>query len=205
MGKTDARVDLYIDNAAEFARPILGHLRELIHEVCPEVQETIKWSTPHFGYKTGTLCLMAAFKKHASFVFWLAPKMEDPAGILTLAGEPNGRGQLGKLKSLEELPSDEVLTRYLKHAMQLLEQGVKHTTHRPAEQKPLVLPVYFQEELKKNELALNHFQHFSYACQREYIQWFEEAKTEPTRIRRMDQALEWIAEGKNRNWKYQRK
>ncbi len=203
MGKTDPRVDLYLDNAADFAQPILGHLRELIHTVCPDVQETIKWGSPHFGYPNGNLCLMAAFKNHASFGFWLGAKMEDPDGILTISGEQTGMGQLGKLRSLSDLPSDEVLTRYLKQAMQLAEQGVRPTPKR--EQQPVRIPDYFQAELRKNETTHQQFQNFSQSCQREYVQWLEEAKTEGTRTKRMDQALEWIAEGKIRNWKYVRK
>jgi hypothetical protein len=46
-------------------------LRDLVHKACPEVEETMKWSFPHFDYK-GMMCSMAAFKQYCAFGFWKA-------------------------------------------------------------------------------------------------------------------------------------
>jgi len=204
MGKKDPRVDAYIDKAADFAKPVMNHLRALIHSTCPEVEETWKWSFPIFMYKGAIMCNMAAFKEHCSFGFWKASLMTDTDDILEKR-EKEGMGHLGKIYSLKDLPKDAVLKKYIKEAMKLNEDGVKLPPRKKAtekDKKELIVPDYFVKELKKNKNAAKVFDAFSYSHKKEYIEWFEEAKTEPTRNKRMAQAIEWMAEGKSRNWKY---
>lgn len=197
MPTTDPRVDEYIANAAEFAQPILTHLREVIHAACPEVKETIKWSMPNFDYH-GIMCNMAAFKQHCAFGFWKAE--------LLLAGEDDkgkeAMGQFGRITSVKDLPSKKVLTAYVKKAMKLNEAGVKVARPKAAPRE-LVVPDYFIAALEANPAAYEVFNKFSTSAKREYCEWLTEAKTEATRDKRMAQAVEWIAEGKQRNWKYQ--
>lgn len=206
MGKKDARVDTYIAKAPEFAKPILEHLRDLVHTVCPEVEETWKWSFPNFMYSGDILCGIASFKQHCAFGFWKEAIIPDTDGILDLT-QRTGMGSLCKIRSLEDLPSDKILTKYLKVAMKLNEDGIK-VTKKPKptekEKKELVVPDYFVAALKKNKTAHKVFEAFSYSHKKEYIQWFEEAKTPLTREKRVAQALEWICEGKGRNWKYEK-
>ena len=204
MVKTDERVDAYIANAAEFARPILIHLRGLMHTSCPEVEETWKWSFPNFMYKGSMMCNMAAFKEHVVFGFWKASLLEDVDNILSVT-ERQGMGHLGKLTSVKDLPKDAVLNKYIKAAMKLNEQGIKLPPRIKAtekEKKELVVPEYLTAELGKNKKAQIAFDAFSYSHKKEYIEWFEEAKTEVTRSKRIAQAIEWMTEGKSRNWKY---
>ncbi len=203
MSNHDPRIDAYIDKAADFAKPIIIHLRELIHAACPDVEETWKWSFPVFMYKGGMLCNIAAFKKHCAFGFWKASIMPDPDNILTIADKA-AMGHLDKIEKLQDLPKDSILKKYIKAAMKLNDEGVTVARPKPTEKekKELQVPDYFTKELKKNKEAEKIFNAFSYSHKKEYIQWFEEAKTEPTRNKRMAQALEWIAEGKGRNWKY---
>lgn len=200
----DKRVDTYIAKSADFAKPILTHLRALVHKACPEVVETIKWSFPNFDYK-GVMCSMAAFKQHCAFGFWKAPLMEDPKGIL----KSHDRGSMGnfdRITSLKDLPSDKVLLGFIKQAVELNEKGVRRQVKvTPAGSKTIATPAYFQKELNKNKLANETFKKFSYTNRKDYIDWFEEAKTLETKNKRIAQALEWITEGKSRNWKYQRK
>lgn len=206
MGKHDPRVDAYIEKSADFAKPILNHLREIIHTTCPDVEETWKWSFPNFDYSGSTMLSMAAFKAHCSFGFWKAALMPDPDNILEIA-ERAAMGQLGKITSLKDLPKDTVLKKYIKAAMKLNEEGVK----RPAaskvtteEKEALAPPADFAALLKKNKAANKVFSEFSYSNKKEYITWIEEAKTEATRTKRMNEAVEWIAEGKTRHWKYKK-
>ena len=204
MGKKDERIDTYIAGAADFAKPVLAHLRALIHDACPDVEETWKWSFPNFMYKGAILCSMAAFKNHCSFGFWKAALMVDTDNVLTLT-EREAMGHLGKIESLKDLPKDAILKKYIKAAMKLNEDGVKPPPRAKAtekEKKELVAPQYFVEELAKNAAAAAVFQSFSYTNKKEYVDWFVEAKTETTRNKRIAQAIEWIAEGKVRNWKY---
>ncbi|GAA4460269.1 hypothetical protein GCM10023093_02620 [Nemorincola caseinilytica] len=203
MAKHDPRVDAYIEKAADLAKPILVHLRELIHTTCPEVEETWKWSFPNFDYRGGTMCSMAAFKQHCSFGFWKAALMPDPDGILEIA-ERAAMGQLGRIASLKDLPKDTVLKRYIKAAMKLNEEGVKAPVKKPTkEQKEaLTTPDDLAAMLKKNKAAEKVFSEFAYSNKKEYIEWINEAKTDATRTKRMAQAIEWIAEGKTRHWKY---
>jgi len=204
MGRHDARIDVYIDKAADFAKPILVHLRELVHAACPDVEEAWKWSFPVFMYKGAIMCNLAAFKQHCSFGFWKASIMPDPDNILSVS-DREGMGHLGKITSLKDLPKDTVLKKYIKAAMKLNDEGVK-LPPRPKptekEKKELQVPDYFTKELKKNKAAGELFNAFSYSHKKEYIEWFEEAKTDATRAKRVAQALEWIVEGKSRNWKY---
>ncbi len=204
MGKKDPRIDAYISKAQDFAQPILTHLRELVHTACPDVEETWKWSFPHFMYKGAILCSMASFKQHAVFGFWKASLMQDTDAVLTIK-DRESMGHLGKLETLEDLPKDAVLKKYIKAAMKLNEEGVKlpaRSQVKDGEKKELEIPDYFTKELKKNKVAKEHFSKFSYSGKKEYLEWFEEAKTDATREKRMTQALEWIEEGKSRHWKY---
>lgn len=198
------QVDAYIAKSADFAKPILSHLRELIHKSCPEVQEVIKWGFPNFDYK-GVMCNMAAFKQHCSFGFWKASMMNDPKKVLQ-STDKGGMGNFDRITSLKDLPSDKVLTGFIKQAMELNEQGVKRAVKvTPKGSKTIETPDYFAKALKKNKIAEEIFENFAYSHRKEYIQWFEEAKSDETRNKRISQAIEWISEGKGRNWKYEKK
>jgi uncharacterized protein YdeI (YjbR/CyaY-like superfamily) len=196
MGNRDRRIDAYIAKSAEFARPILVRLREIVHEGCPEVVETVKWSHPSFEYK-GIFCGMAAFKQHCAFGFW---KHE-----LVVGDEPRMKeamGSFGRLKSMEDLPSKALLLRYIKKAKQLNDDGVKVVRAKTRPKKSVPMHPKLKAALNKQKGALVNFEAFSPAQQREYLEWIAEAKAEATRERRIAQAVEWIAEGKLRNWKY---
>jgi len=194
-------IDEYIDKSASFAKPILIHLRKLVQEACPDVTEKIKWGMPFFDYK-GPLCNMAAFKQHCSFGFWKGALMKDPILHRTAESEV-AMGHLGRLTSVNDLPSDEKMIAYIKEAIQLNEDGIKTLKVKKIHTEAITIPSYFTEQLNKNTAAKKHFNNFSVAKQRAYINWIEEAKTEPTSVKRIAQSIEWIAEGKSRNWKYQ--
>jgi uncharacterized protein YdeI (YjbR/CyaY-like superfamily) len=201
MGKKDKRIDNYILKSADFAIPILNHLRELVHIACPEVEESIKWSFPHFGYKGEMMCSMASFKQHCAFGFWKAPLMKDKKLMENAKGETS-MGHLGRITSLKDLPSDAKIIRYIKEAMKLNEQGIKVERKKPQASKEFVVPDYFLNALRKNKAALNTFEAFSPSNKKEYVIWITDAKTDDTRARRIEQALKWMEEGKPRNWKY---
>jgi uncharacterized protein YdeI (YjbR/CyaY-like superfamily) len=199
MGTRDERVDAYIARAAAFAQPILSHLRTVVHDACPEVEETIKWGMPVFMYH-GMLCSMAAFKEHCSFGFWKGSLIVGgdgkPAGV--------GMGNFGRITRRGDLPPAAQLKRYVRQAMQLNEQGVKKTPRRASPRKAPAVPAELAAALRKNARARATFEQFSPSHRREYIEWIAEAKREETRARRVAQAVEWMAEGKARNWKYER-
>lgn len=204
MGKRDGRIDEYISKSADFAKPVLIHLRGLIHKTCPDVEETMKWSFPHFDYE-GMLCHMASFKQHCSFGFWKAELMKDKT-LMQNAKSESAMGHLGKITSLKDLPSDKKMISYIKEAMKLNDEGVKLPPRGKASQKKdVVVPDYFLKALKKNKTAFNVFDDFSPSHKREYVEWITEAKTEETRSRRIATAIEWMSEGKPRNWKYMKK
>lgn len=204
MPKKDPRIDLYISKSAEFAKPILMHLRELVHVACPDVEETIKWSFASFDYK-GPMCSMAAFKQHCAFGFWKASLMKDKT-LTKNAESESAMGHYGKITSLKDLPSDKKIILHIKEAMMLNDMGIKLPPKKVAkEKKEIVIPDYFLKELKKNKKALTTFQVFSPSHKREYIEWITESKTDETKNRRMETAIEWLSEGKSRNWKYMKK
>ncbi len=197
---TDKRVDAYIAKAPEFARPILRYIREAVHGAVPEAEETLKWGSPFFDYK-GILCGMSAFKAHCALVLWkskhILPDGKESAGPV---------GAFGRLTSTKDLPPKKELIGYFKKARQLNEEGVGSPIAARAkrDKKDLVIPPYFLAALKKNKKAQTTFDSFSYAKQKDYLEWITEAKTEETRKRRLATSIEWLAEGKSRNWKYER-
>ena len=205
MGKQDPRVDAYIAKSADFAKPILRHLRKVVHAGCPEVEETLKWSAPHFMYK-GMLAGMASFKSHCAFGFWKGTVLaEKLGGGLPQTGEA-AMGQFGRITGVADLPDEKTLIGYVREAAALNDQGVKAAPRRkPAKKPELEIPDDLLAALKKDKKALATFESFSPSHKREYVEWLSEAKTEATRQRRLEQAVEWMAEGKSRNWKYVRK
>ncbi|MEO5928293.1 MAG: YdeI/OmpD-associated family protein [Candidatus Kapaibacterium sp.] len=201
MGTKDPRIDTYISNTADFAQPILHHLRELVHAACPDVEETIKWRFPHFSYK-GMLCGMAAFKAHCAFSFWKGELLSE------MMGDNHSReamGHLGRITTLDDLPKDRVVLKYIKEAIKLNDDGVKSPKRsKPKmEHRDLEIPEYFSAALKNNSEAEKTFNGFSYSHKKEYVQWVMEAKSDATRDKRLATAVEWMAEGKGRNWKYE--
>jgi uncharacterized protein YdeI (YjbR/CyaY-like superfamily) len=199
MGRRDPRIDAYIAKSADFAKPILTHIREVVHSAVPDVEETLKWSMPAFMHH-GILCGMAAFKQHAAFNLW--------KGSLVVGsdGDRDAMGQFGRITRVADLPSKKLLTGYIRQAAALNEAGVKTPKVRKPglERKPIPTtpPPDLAAALKKNAKARATFDGFSPSHRREYIEWVGEAKREETRQRRLAQAIEMLAEGKTRNWKY---
>lgn len=200
----DPRIDLYISKSAEFAKPILIHLRELVRVACPNVQETIKWSFASFDYK-GPMCSMASFKQHCAFGFWKASLMKDKS-LVSNAESESAMGHYGKITSLKDLPSDKKIISHIKEAMMLNEKGIKLPAKKiTAAKKEVVVPDYFLKQLQKHKKAFTTFNNFSPSHKREYVEWITEAKTDETKNRRMETAIEWMSVGKSRNWKYIKK
>lgn len=200
MGKKDQRVDAYIARAEPFARPILAHMRKIVHQAVPGVEETMKWSFPHFDY-SGMMCSMASFKEHCTFGFWKAKLMSDPHGVLGRTA----MGHFGRIRSIGDLPPAKVFSAYVREAARLNADGVKLPARPKAVRKAPAVPSYFMAALRKSRKALATFQAFSPSNKRDYVEWVTEAKTEDTRRRRLETAVEWMAQGKPRNWKYMKK
>lgn len=199
MGTRDPRVDAFIAKSADFAKPVLTHLRTVVHSACPEVEETMKWSFPHFMYQ-GVLCSMASFKAHCSFGFWKGSLIVDAKGKRV----DEAMGQFGRITSKADLPPVKVLTGYIKRAMELNEKGIKVPGRSSPQPKPPVkTPPDLAAALKKNSKAAATYAGFPPSHKREYVEWITEAKTEETRTRRLETAVGWMAEGKSRHWKYQ--
>lgn len=203
MEKYSPKIDAYIEKSQDFAKPVLRYIRETVHEFCPDAEEAMKWSFPNFVYKGKILCAMASFKQHCTFGFWLEKEMKTMNEI-TRDIEKNSMFSLGKITKIEDLPSKDLLKKAIAEAMELTDMGVTVKKTAPSKVETEV-PDYFQEALKKNKDALAVFEKGSPSFRKEYINWITEAKTETTRNKRMEQSLEWLAEGKSRNWKYEKK
>ena len=203
MSRTDPRIDAYIDRAAPFARPVLSHLRSLVHEACPGAEETIKWGSPSFTCGGQILCFMAAFKAHCAFGFWhremrkLFPRDE--------AASADARGSLGRITALADLPSDRAMKGYLRQAVRWNESDVPALSRPPrghGVEPPL--PDDLAAALKRSKAAGKTFQGFPPGQRREYVAWITGAKREETRQKRLSTAIEWLAEGKRLNWRYEK-
>jgi len=202
MGKKHPGIDAYIARSAPFARPILKHLRAIVHAGCPDVEETLKWGHPSFDYK-GILCGMAAFKAHATFGFW---KYALLIGDRKLGkSDEKAMGQFGRITSIADLPDRTTLIALVRRAAALNEQGIRPPRPKRRPATPPRTPVLLAAALRKSKKALATFQALSPSHKRDYIEWLTEAKGEDTRARRLATAIAWMAEGKHRNWKYDRK
>lgn len=201
MGKKDPRVDAYIAASADFAQPILKHLRKVIHQGCSDLVETIKWGMPFFEYK-GPLCGMAAFKQHAAFFFW-----RDVKDVIVEPKDEGVMGQLGRIRTRADLPSEDLLRGYVSQAVALRDapKALREPVTRPKVKPVPPVPAALKTALAKNPRASSAFAAFSPSHRREYIEWIMGAKREETRDRRIATAIEWIAEGKNHNWRYEKK
>lgn len=207
MKATNPKFDEYIANAQPFAQPILKHIRTIVHKGCKDVDEVIKWSFPNFDYKGKILCSMAAFKQHCAFGFWLAGEMKtmEPFKNVEATETSNGMGHFGKITNINELPSEKILLQCIKEAMELIDKGLTLKKAAPVASAAIETPDFLSKALLKNKKAKAAFDKFPPSHRKEYIQWLVEAKTAATRDKRLATALEWIAEGKGRNWKYEKK
>jgi len=199
----DPRVDAYIERAAAFAQPVLAHLRKLMHQACPHASESIKWGMPFFTQQGVILTSMAAFKQHCAFGFW-GPEMRK---VLAKDGRKGSyaMGSLGRITGPEALPPDRVLLAYMSQAAELVASGQRtksiDRSQKPAK-KSLRIPPALGTALERNKMASKVFEGFSPSCKREYALWIAEAKRPETKAKRVRQAVLWIAQGKQRNWKY---
>ena len=203
MEQYDARVDAYIAKAAPFAKPILEHVRQVVHDASPKITETVKWGMPFFDYK-GPVCMMASFKQHLGFGFWKASRLNDPNGFVNEGGDEAAAGSFGRIEKMEDLPPDDVLKDFVLQIIAINESGVKEPKKVAAPKAEIAMPDDFNNLLSGNPKALEHFFNFSPSKKKEYLEWIVESKSDATRLKRMEQALEWIGEGKSRHWKYQK-
>ena len=195
MGKKDSRIDAYIERAQPYAKPILKQIRKVVHAGCPGVEEDVKWGHAAFMYK-GILCGMAAHKQHVTFGFW-----NQAVGETSKIKE--AAGQFGRLTTVDDLPPEKQFIAMIKGAVKLHDAGVKPQRKKTTPKAPIAVPDDFAAALAKHKKAKAAFDAFSPSHRREYLEWITEAKQEATRQRRIAQALEWLGEGKSRNWKYQ--
>ncbi len=197
-------VDAYIAKSPDFARPILKRVRALMHKACPKIEETMKWSVPHFEYK-GIVANMAAFKQHAAFGFWSQKLLKERLGkdagrMFPASGDSSMGGR--KIRSLADLPPDALVLRTIKAAVALNAAGLRPARELKRKPPPKA-PPYLVAALRKNAKARANFDSFTPSQQREYVEWITGAKQDATRERRLATTVEWLAEGKQLNWKYQ--
>jgi uncharacterized protein YdeI (YjbR/CyaY-like superfamily) len=198
----DPRIDAYLAAAAPFAQPILRHLRELVHRACPGAVETIKWGMPFFTYHDRLFCHFAAFKAHAAFGLHhrAIEKQLQQEGRET----DGAMGLFGRLTGPKDLPPDRTILRYLRTARELHDAG-KPVRPKARPRPALPTPADFAAALRLNQPAAAQWAEFSPSHRRDYLEWITEAKRPATRATRLATALSWIAEGKSRNWKYERR
>lgn len=197
MGTKDPRVDRYIEEANDFAKPILAELRRRVHAHVPEVEESLRWSAPTFLYKGKILAGMAAFKAHCVFGFW-HPLLREGDNSL------EGRNGSGRMEKVADIPMKPRFVRLAKEAVRLIDEDVKAPPKPKVEKKPLVVPPDLAAALKRNAKARATFEGFPPSAKKEYVDWITGAKREETRAERLATAIEWLAEGKRRHWKYEK-
>ncbi len=193
----DPRVDAYIARAQPFAQPILEHVRERVHAVVPEVEETLKWSAPSFTFNGKILLMMAAFKAHAVANFWRGQELRGEQA------EADAMGQFGKLTSVDDLPPDKDLEALIRKAAELTAAAPAPRKAKNAPKPPHELHPEFAAALKAAPKAKATLESFPPSARRDYLEWVGEAKQDATRQKRIATSIEWLSEGKRRHWKYQ--
>jgi uncharacterized protein YdeI (YjbR/CyaY-like superfamily) len=195
--KADPRIDAYIAKAAPFARPILEHVRKRVHAAAPEAEETMKWSAPGFTVDGKILLMMAAFKAHAALNFWRGQELRGSEA------SGDAMGQFGKLSSVADLPADKELDALIRQAAELAKTAPAPRTVKHAPKPSSAIHPDFAAALAKNPKAKATLDGYSPSARRDYVDWIAEAKQESTRAKRIATAVEWLAEGKRRHWKYE--
>lgn len=195
MGSRDKRIDAYIARSADFAKPILIHLRAVMHAAVPAVEETLKWGSPSYVHH-GILGITPAFKQHCALLLWRASL------IVGKAKSRGARGHFRRITSLTDLPSKAVLIGLIRQAAKLNEEGVRPKAKAKSAKKALPTPADLAAGLKKSAKAKTAWTEFSPSARREYIEWITEAKRPETRAGRLKTTLAWVKAGKQRNWKY---
>jgi uncharacterized protein YdeI (YjbR/CyaY-like superfamily) len=198
MAKKNPAVDAYIKKAPPFAKPILKQLRKIIHKGCPKVTEDIKWGAPFYLYQDRVLCATMGFKAHCALVFWKSGLIKKKMGK---KAEVELK-RLRRISALAELLSERELLAYVKLAMHFNEPGTK-LPPRKERPTPVKAPRDLTVALRANPKALATFNAFTPTRKKDYIYWITGAKTKETRERRLETAVDWMAEGKSRNWKYE--
>lgn len=194
----DSRIDAYIERAQPFARPILEKVRERVRATVPQANETIKWGAPAYTLAGKILLITAAFKQHAAVNFWRGQELRGDKA------DPDAMGQFGKLTSVDDLPEDKELDRLIRETAELSKNA---PSPRKAKHPPKAAPDMHPDlaaALAKAPAAKATLDAFSPSCRREYLEWIAEAKRDETRAKRIATAVEWLSEGKKRNWKYEK-
>lgn len=200
MPQKDPRVDAYIADAADFAAPVLSRFRSLVHQSSPDITETIKWNSPFFEYNKGLLCGMVEFKAHCALLFWNGG---DLSKWMKQAGQPAiDFKALSKITGTADLPSDKVLLTALKAAMEFRSSSNPKAKQPRKPAKEIEIPADLKKALASDKQASTNFKKFPPSHRREYVEWITEAKRPETREKRIKTAIEWLSEGKQRNWKY---
>lgn len=193
----DSRIDAYLAKAQPFARPILEHVRKRVHAVIPDVEETLKWSMPSYTQGGAILLITAAFKAHVAINFWRGQDMRGDAA------SADAMGQFGKITSIADLPGDKEFDALIAEAARLATapKAPRKTKHDPKPSSEL--HPAFAAALAANPAAKATLDGFSPSARRDYLDWIGEAKQDATRDKRIATAVEWLAEGKKRHWKYE--
>jgi len=199
MGAPDPRLDAYIAKSADFAQPVLRHLRQVVQAGCPDVEETIKWGMPHFYYRGKNMAHMAAFKAHCGFGFWHGDQ------VTGAEADRSAMGQFGRIATVKDLPPKAELLKLVRKAAALIDAGDQvPRAPKPAPKPSLPAPADLLAALRRSAAARRTFEGLPPSGQRDYIEWLLEAKQAATREKRLAQAIEWMEEGKSRHWKYRK-
>ena len=144
------------------------------------------------------ICWLAYFKNHVGINFFKGSLIEDLHGLYDEACMDKGNRQI-KFRRQDDV--DEVkLKHYLYEAIKLNKEG----TNVQAKKISTDIPENLAQALAKNINAKNFFDSLAQGYKRDYIVWITTAKQEKTRLKRLNTTIEWLSEGKKKNWKYER-
>lgn len=203
------KIDKYIADAPEYARPIMEKLRKAVHKGCPQAEEAIKWGCPYFMYQGKLFCGMAAFKKHVGFGFWNSKDMDDPEGLFESGTGKKASMCNAHFHAVKELPTQKVLVDYVKQSKKLTDAELsKSKPAKKAAKKKVAVPktpADLSSAFKTNKTAKSYFDSLAPSHRRDFLQWILDAKRDATREKRVNETVKLLKAKKTLHWKYQNK
>lgn len=191
------KISQYIESADVKKKEILQRLRDFLNRDDFGLTEDWKWHAPNFN-SNGMVCWLAFFKSHVGLNFFKGSLIEDLHGLYDNASMDKGN-RIIKYKTINEI-NENLLEYYIYEAIKHNKEGAKITSKKVE----IEVPKDLAKALEKDIMAKDFFTNLAPGYKRDYIDWIISAKQEKTRLKRLETTLEWLGQGKKKNWRYKK-
>lgn len=196
MNEASENITAYIEKATPEFKEVMIALRSVLNNPNFDIKEDWKWGAPNFNNE-GMICWLAHFRNHVGMNFFKGTLIKDKYNLFTHYREEKGNRQL-KFSDINQIIPEQI-EYYIEEAIKLNQENIKVVK----KEIDTSLPLDLETELNNNPKAKMFFESLAPSYKRDYIEWIEEAKREATRTKRLATTMEWLSEGKKKNWKYE--